>query len=77
MKCERCGKEIENVFGSGRFCSSKCCHSRTFSQEALRKKSEANKKRFLEKGCWGGLNNQSEESKKNGRKKYEHDIEKT
>lgn len=55
MNCEKCGKEIDGSFGTGRFCSRKCANSRTFSEEARRKKSDANIKRYIEKGSWGGL----------------------
>lgn len=33
--CENCGKEVFNIYGSGRFCSSKC--ARGFSTKAKRK----------------------------------------
>lgn len=35
MKCEKCSKEIKELYGSGRFCSSKC--SRSFSTSKNRK----------------------------------------
>ncbi len=35
MKCEKCGKEHDGSFGSGRFCSSFCAHS--FSTSKSRK----------------------------------------
>lgn len=33
MVCEKCGKEHDGSFGSGRFCSLKCAHSRTWTGE--------------------------------------------
>lgn len=41
--CEKCGKEHDGSFGSGRFCSRACANSRVFSKESRRKKSLANK----------------------------------
>lgn len=42
-KCEKCGKEVTEKYGSGRFCSRQCANSRTFSEESRAKKSIANK----------------------------------
>lgn len=41
--CEKCGKEHNGSFGSGRFCSRACANSRVFSEESKQKKSLANK----------------------------------
>lgn len=41
--CEKCGKEVTEKYGSGRFCSRQCANSRTFSEESRIKKSVANK----------------------------------
>lgn len=41
MICERCGKEHDGSFGSGRFCSRACANSRVFSEAAKKKKSKA------------------------------------
>lgn len=35
--CERCGKVMIEKFGSGRFCSQYCAHSRTLTEETKRK----------------------------------------
>lgn len=67
MICEKCGGEFDEVFGSyasGRFCSRKCSNSRIFSEESIKKKSEACKKRFNEKGAWGGYQCLSPEKRK-------------
>lgn len=32
--CERCGKEYQNIYASGRFCSESCSKKRTFSLES-------------------------------------------
>jgi hypothetical protein len=37
LKCEKCGKEIDGKFGSGRFCSRFCANSRIHSEETKRK----------------------------------------
>lgn len=39
--CERCGDIMFTKYGSGRFCSSECAHSRSFNEESRRKKSES------------------------------------
>ena len=41
MKCERCGKEHDGSFGSGRFCSRPCANSRKFSEETKNKISKS------------------------------------
>lgn len=43
-KCERCGKEVFERFGSGRFCSKACANSRTHSEETKKKISESVRK---------------------------------
>lgn len=40
--CEKCNKPVEKKFGSGRFCSRACANSRTFSDEANKKRSVSN-----------------------------------
>jgi len=55
MNCKKCGKDIDGSFGSGIFCSRKCANSRLFTEESNRKKSESNKKRYIENGSWGGM----------------------
>lgn len=40
MICERCGKEHDGSFGSGRFCSRSCANSRIWTQEINNKRSE-------------------------------------
>ena len=37
MKCERCGKEHDGSFGSGRFCSKSCANARIMSTETKNK----------------------------------------
>lgn len=37
--CNRCGKEHDGTYGSGKFCSKSCANSRTFSEESKKKKS--------------------------------------
>lgn len=43
MNCERCGKQHDGTYGSGRFCSRQCSKSRTWSNEDKLKKSVLNK----------------------------------
>lgn len=38
MICEKCKKEHDGTFGSGRFCSRACSNSRTFSEESKKLK---------------------------------------
>lgn len=40
MKCERCGKEHNGEYGSGRFCSRSCANTRIHSTETKQKISE-------------------------------------
>lgn len=35
--CECCGKHHDGTYGSGRYCSSKCSHTRVFNEETKRK----------------------------------------
>ena len=35
--CEHCGKVMTEYYGSGKFCSSKCAHARTYSEETKQK----------------------------------------
>jgi hypothetical protein len=44
MKCEKCEKEHDGSYGSGRFCSSSCARSRTFSAKTNKLKSEKGRK---------------------------------
>ena len=37
--CEKCGKDVYQSYGSGRFCSKECAHSRTQTAEMRMKKS--------------------------------------
>ena len=39
--CEKCGKQVTEKYGSGRFCSRQCANSRTFSEESRQKKRAA------------------------------------
>lgn len=41
MICERCGKEHDGSFGSGRFCSRSCANARTRTEESRKKTSES------------------------------------
>lgn len=43
-KCERCSKEVNEKFGSGRFCSRACANAKTWTAEDKAKKSKAAKK---------------------------------
>lgn len=45
MLCEKCGKEHDGTFGSGRFCSRSCANSRKKTQEVKNKVSETLKKK--------------------------------
>lgn len=49
MICERCGKEHDGSFGSGRFCSRSCANTRVCSNEQKEKISNTLKKTFIEK----------------------------
>jgi hypothetical protein len=43
MKCIKCNKEHDGLFGSGKYCSRSCANSRAFSIESIEKKKLANK----------------------------------
>lgn len=43
-RCERCGREVLEKFGSGRFCSRACANARDHSEETKKKISESVKK---------------------------------
>jgi 5-methylcytosine-specific restriction endonuclease McrA len=64
MKCKKCEKEHDGSFGSGIYCSRKCSNSRIFSEESKKRKSEANIKRYIEKGSWGGMLSQLTEEQR-------------
>lgn len=52
--CERCGKEHDGSFGSGRFCSRVCANTRTITIKQKQKTSSSIKDSFqeyFEKGC--------------------------
>lgn len=44
--CEKCGKEVTNKYGSGRFCSKSCANSRTHSKETREKIKNSLKNNF-------------------------------
>lgn len=46
MICERCGKEHDGSFGSGRFCSNVCAYTRIRSAEQKAKFVDSLKKTF-------------------------------
>lgn len=46
--CEKCGKEVFEKFGSGRFCSRQCANSRNHSEETKQKISDSIKKNLSE-----------------------------
>ena len=46
MKCERCNKEHDGKFGSGRYCSRSCSNARKFTSESNRLKSAAAKRYY-------------------------------
>lgn len=48
--CEKCGKEIDGSYGSGRFCSKSCANSHTRSRISRIKTSEKLKKFYKDKG---------------------------
>lgn len=56
--CERCGKQHDGTYGSGRFCSKHCSCSRSFSKESKERMSKTNKmnayKRYGYKQCMCG-----------------------
>jgi len=41
MKCEKCNKEIDGTFGSGRFCNRRCANSRIRTNEIKEKISKS------------------------------------
>lgn len=45
--CEKCGKESIKIYGSGRFCSSKCSHARILSEEIKNKIRKSLKNRIV------------------------------
>lgn len=55
--CDKCYKEHDGTYGSGKYCSIKCANSRNFSEESKKKKSLANKgKKSWNKGIkWGTI----------------------
>lgn len=73
MVCEKCGKEIDGSYGSGRFCSRQCSNTRIFGEESNRKKSEAIKNNYIKNGSWNGLVPimTEEQRKKEGEKRRE------
>ena len=50
--CEKCGKEVTEKFGSGRFCSQSCANSRVRSDEVTRKISDSLKGRSATNGSF-------------------------
>lgn len=50
--CEKCGKEVNETFGSGRFCSQSCANSRQRPQEVKDKISLALKGRPATSGAF-------------------------
>ena len=48
MICEKCGKEHDGTFGSGRFCSRSCANAHFHSKEQKEKISNSVKKRLRE-----------------------------
>jgi hypothetical protein len=48
MICKKCGKEHDGSYGEGNFCSSKCSHSRTWTPEVNRSRSEKSRKAYSE-----------------------------
>ena len=54
MKCERCGKEHDGSFGSGRFCSKACANTRYITEEQRKKTRSSVKEsheKYFQKGC--------------------------
>ncbi len=52
--CEKCGKEITIIFGSGRFCSRSCANTRIATSESkakAREKAKAAIQKYFEDGC--------------------------
>lgn len=48
MICEKCGKEHDGSFGSGRFCSRECANSRTRTEEIKENTSKSLKLKYIE-----------------------------
>lgn len=65
--CERCGKEHDGSYGSGRFCSKKCANSRKLSEEQIKKIS------FSLKEYYNGLEKVGRECKTCGKIFYSKD----
>ena len=51
MNCEKCGKEIDGSFGSGRFCSRSCANSRIRTEE-LKQRVSKKLKKIPDKFCF-------------------------
>ena len=49
MKCERCNKEHDGKYGSGRFCSRTCANARKHTEETKKRIGESLRKRQKEK----------------------------
>lgn len=74
MNCEKCNKEHDGTFGSGRFCSRKCSNRRILSKETKLKISNSIKAKCLihkrvlsieaKKNISNGLKNRSEITRK-------------
>lgn len=47
--CEKCGKPVYEKFGSGRFCSKACSHSRVQTEEVNNKRSQSIRDYYLDK----------------------------
>lgn len=74
MTCERCGKEHDGTFGSGRFCSKGCANSRQFSEESRQLKSQKQKEVINRVGLSNEFRNRisydfSQEDKEKGLRK--------
>jgi hypothetical protein len=65
MKCEKCGKEHDGSFGSGRFCSRKCANSRIRTLEIKEKISKGVKRSEKFKGHMISLYGHCDFDKKN------------
>jgi hypothetical protein len=46
-KNQKCNKEHDGSYGAGNFCSSNCSHSRTWTKEVNKRRSEASKKAHI------------------------------
>lgn len=58
--CEKCGKEITERFGSGRFCSKSCSNSRVRSEESKKKVSKSLKEYYKTHEQKGGGRSKSD-----------------